>query len=279
MRSLASDVRLDASADWPPIVPAASLTTRVVRTVLGMASAELHRLGHQPAALVTRAAQPLLWILVFGAALSGVRGLQDTAVPYQTFVVPGVLGQSVVMVALHSGLGIIWERDLGMTQRILAAPSPRFAVVLGKAFGASVRVLVQVTIVLAVVSLFGLRVRLSPLVLVPVVLVTISGALLFASLSLVIASLVRSRDQFQGLGQLIMLPLFFASNALYSVDLMPGWLQVVATVNPLTYLVEALRYLLLGVGPSRVLFDVSMLLVGTAVLVSIAARTYPKKAL
>jgi len=77
------------------------------------------------------------------------------------------------------------------------------------------------------------------------------GATLLSALSMVIASTVRSREQFMGLGQLVTLPLLFASNALYSVSIMPGWLQAVAKVNPLTYLVEMLRQLLVGVGPDR----------------------------
>lgn len=78
-----------------------------------------------------------------------------------------------------------------------------------------------------------------------------------------------------GLGQLITLPLFFASNALYAVTLMPGWLQTVAKGNPLTYEVELLRYLLVGVGPGRVLVPIVVLVGGTALAVVVASRTYP----
>lgn len=81
-----------------------------------------------------------------------------------------------------------------------------------------------------------------------------------------------------GLGQLITLPLFFASNALYGVTLMPGWLQTVAKGNPLTYEVELLRYLLVGVGPGRVLVPIIVLVGGTALAVVVASRTYPKLA-
>jgi ABC-2 type transport system permease protein len=94
---------------------------------------------------------------------------------------------------------------------------------------------------------------------------------------MVIASAVRSREQFMGLGQLITLPLFFASNALYSISLMPAWLQVVARANPLTYEVEVLRRLLLGLGPQRLLLDVAILAGGTVLAVAVASRTYPRR--
>ena len=80
-----------------------------------------------------------------------------------------------------------------------------------------------------------------------------------------------------GLGQLITLPLLFASNALYAVSLMPGWMQAVARVNPLTYQVEALRRMLVGVGPDRLVVDALVLVSVTAVLVAVAARTYPRR--
>ncbi len=80
-----------------------------------------------------------------------------------------------------------------------------------------------------------------------------------------------------GLGQLITLPLLFASNALYAVSLMPGWLQGLARVNPLTYQVEAMRRLLVAVGPERISVDLAVLLGVTAVAVAVASRTYPAR--
>ena len=80
-----------------------------------------------------------------------------------------------------------------------------------------------------------------------------------------------------GLGQLITLPLLFASNALYAVSIMPGWMQAIARANPLTYQVEALRRMLVGVGPDRLAVDAVVLVATTAVLVAVAARTYPRR--
>lgn len=278
MRSAASGAPAAAWAEELPPLPLHAAAAGALRSVTAMAVAEFHRVRHEPLAIATRTAQPLLWVLVFGAALSGVRGLHADSVSYQTFVVPGVLGQSILTVSLYSGLAIIWERDLGITQRILVAPGPRAAVILGKALGAAVRAMFQVVLVLAVLGAAGMPLRWSPPVLVGVAVASVAGAMLFACLSMVIASAVRSREQFMGLGQLIILPLFFASNALYSVELMPGWLRAVATVNPLTYLVEALRHLLVGTGPGRVGADLVVLLAGVALLTAVATRTYPRTA-
>ena len=90
-------------------------------------------------------------------------------------------------------------------------------------------------------ALLGVGLTVNPLRLLGAVAVVLIGAAFFCCLSIIIAGLVLSRDRMMGIGQTIMMPLFFASNALYPVSLMPGWLQVVAHVNPLSYQVEALR--------------------------------------
>jgi ABC-2 type transport system permease protein len=94
----------------------------------------------------------------------------------------------------------------------------------------------------------GVKMNFDPLTLLLVVFVVILGAAIFATLSLIIACLVKTRDRFMGIGQMITMPLFFASNAIYPVSLMPDWLKVIAYCNPLTYIVDALRGLMIQGG-------------------------------
>ncbi|HUR18554.1 MAG TPA: ABC transporter permease [Acidimicrobiales bacterium] len=242
-----------------------------------MAGAEWHRVRREPSALVARVAQPLLWLLVFGAAVSKVRGLGDTEVPYQAFLVPGVIAQSVLFVAIFSGLAIIWERDLGITQRLLVAPVPCSAIIMGKAVSAAMRAVVQVGLVLAAVAVIGIPLRWT----VPTIVGSLGSvglcATLLSAVSMVMASAVRSREQFMGIGQLVTLPLLFASSALYSVSVMPTWLRALAHANPLTYEVEILRRLLVGVGPNRIGLDVAVLLAWTLMAVAVASRIFPRR--
>ncbi len=248
-----------------------------LETVTAMAQAEVHKVWREPSVLIARSAQPLLWLLVFGAAVSRVRGLGAEGVPYKAFLVPGVLAQSVLFIAIFSGLAIIWERDLGITQRVLVAPVSRSAIILGKAVSAATRAIFQVGIVLAVVALVRIPLIWSPPRLLAALLAAALGATLLSAISMVIASAVRSREQFMGIGQLVTLPLLFASNALYSVSVMPGWLRAVAQANPLTYEVELLRQLLVDVGPNRMLLDVAVLLAWTVAAVALASRTFPRR--
>jgi ABC-2 type transport system permease protein len=103
------------------------------------------------------------------------------------------------------------------------------------------------------------------------------GASFFSTFSLVIACLVKTRERFMGIGQILTMPLFFASNAIYPISIMPGWLQVVSRVNPLTYMVDALRSMMVvgGTSVTGIGIDLIVLVVATTVLIMIGARLYP----
>ena len=114
--------------------------------------------------------------------------------------------------------------------------------------------------------------------IIGVLLIAVLGAALFSTFSLIVACVVRTRERFMGIGQVLTMPLFFASNAIYPIAIMPQWLKYVSEFNPLTYQVDALRSLMIQGGTSVYGFgiDLAAMLVGTAVLVIICAHLYPK---
>lgn len=191
---------------------------------------------------------------------------------------PGILAQSVLFIAIFYGIAVIWERDLGILHKLLASPAPRAALVLGKALSAGERGLSQAVIIYLLALALGVRITWTIPAVVGVLMVVVLGSALFSTFSLIVACLVRTRERFMGVGQLLTMPLFFASNAIYPISIMPVWLQAISQVNPLTYEVDALRALMVVGGPTvyGVMTDVAMLLAATAVLVIVAARLYPK---
>jgi len=241
---------------------------------------EARKLGHDPTDIFTRAVQPALWLLVFGEVLSRVRAIPTGGRPYLDFLAPGILAQSVLFIAIFSGIAIIWERDLGIVHKFLASPTPRAALVLGKALSAGLRGLTQAAIVYVLALLLGVQMNWKPLNLLGVFVIVILGAACFSTFSLIIACLVKTRERFMGIGQILTLPLFFASNAIYPIVLMPAWLQAVARCNPLTYEVDALRDLMLvnGISAFGLGTDFLVLFVVTTVLVIIGAQLYPRVA-
>jgi ABC-2 type transport system permease protein len=196
---------------------------------------------------------------------------------YLDFMAPGILAQSVLFIAIFYGIAIIWERDMGIVQKFLVSPISRGTLVLGKALSAGVRALTQAFIVYALALLLGVEMNWNPVTLAGVVIVVVLGAAVFSTFSLIIASLVKTRERFMGIGQVLTMPLFFASNAIYPISMMPGWLRIISHINPLTYEVDALRTLMLVHGASSfgLILDFSVLVVAMVILMILSARLYP----
>jgi ABC-2 type transport system permease protein len=269
----------DGLANLPRTLLANPLTAIVsfVDKTLVIAELEARKLRHYPTELITRAAQPTLWLLVFGQVFTRTRAIPTGDLPYIAFMAPGILAQSVLFVAIFYGIAIIWERDLGIVHKFLVSPTPRTALVLGKALSAGVRSLSQALIIYVLSLLLGVQMNWNPLALLGVLVVVLLGAACFSTFSLIVACLVKTRERFMGIGQLLTMPLFFASNAIYPISIMPGWLQVISRFNPLTYEVDALRTLMLAGGTSTYALglDFAVLLGAAAVLAVIAGRLYP----
>ncbi|SDX16852.1 ABC-2 type transport system permease protein [Saccharopolyspora shandongensis] len=242
----------------------------VAARVAAMCLVELQKLRHDRAELLTRAVQPALWLLIFGQVFTGLRAIPTGNVPYLDFLAPGILAQSALFIAIFYGIQIIWERDAGVLAKLLVTPTPRVALVTGKAFAAGVRALVQALVVLVLAALLGVGLTTNPVNMLAMGAVVVLGSAFFCCLSITIAGLVLSRDRLMGIGQAITMPLFFASNALYPVDLMPGWLKAVDYANPLGYEVDALRGLLIGT-PAHLALDFGVLVVAAGVMIGIAA--------
>jgi ABC-2 type transport system permease protein len=173
---------------------------------------------------------------------------------------------------------VIWERDQGTLQKFLVSPMPRSALVLGKGFGAAVKGTIQAAAITVLAALMGVHLNLNPLGWLGVIVTVFLGANFFATVSLVIAALVRDRERVQGLGQLIMMPLFFASNALYPISIMPAYVSTIASLNPLSYMVDALRELMIGgaVVHYGLTTDFVLLAVVNLAVVGLASRLYPR---
>jgi ABC-2 type transport system permease protein len=255
-----------------------SLVVGFVDKTLVIAELEVRRLRHDFTELVTRAIQPVLWLLLFGEVFTKVRAIPSGDIPYLDFMAPGILAQSVLFVAIFYGIGIIWERDLGIVHKFLVSPTPRGALVLGKALSAGVRSVSQAVIIYVLALLLGVKMNWRAPELLGVLFTVVLGAALFSTISLIIASLVKTRERFMGMGQVLTMPLFFASNAIYPIAMMPRWLQVVSHANPLTYEVDALRDLMLARGTSSfgLPLDFSVLLTTTVIAVVVGARLYPR---
>ncbi len=244
---------------------------------LAMLQVDVIKLRRDPTEILSRAIQPALWLLVFGQVMARTRAIHTGNMPYLDFMAPGILAQSVLFTSIFYGLSAIWERDLGILQKYLVSPTPRAALVTGKALAAGLRGIIQALFVYVLSFLLGVHLNWNPLDILGGLLAILLGAAFFSTFSLIIACIVKSRERFMGIGQALTMPIFFASNAIYPIAMMPPWLQVISHANPLTYQVDLIRSTMIvgGVNTYPMGVDLLVLFSATVVAILIAAKMYP----
>src|SRR5579864_9254192 len=151
-----------------------------------MGWAEVRKLRHDNLDILTRSVQPLLWLFIFGTALRHNRALTLGVLDYRAYLAPGVMAQAAMFIAIFFGLAVIWERDVGQLQRLLATPLPRTAIVLGKAVGACVRALVQALLLLVVLAAAGIAVRWTAQGVIGTLAMLMLGTAAFACMSMLL---------------------------------------------------------------------------------------------
>ena len=257
-------------AAWAEAPPGPPAWRRFGSRIATLCLVELRKVRHDRTELYTRAVQPALWLLIFGQTFTRIRAIPTGGIPYIDYMAPGIIAQSAMFIAIFYGIQIIWERDAGVLNKLLVTPTPRSALITGKAFAAGVKALIQAVVVIVIAALLGVALTWNPLKLLGVAVVVVLGSAFFACLSMTIAGIVLSRDRLMGFGQAITMPLFFGSNALYPLSVMPGWLQAVSKANPLSYQVDALRGLLIG-SPAHLALDFAVLVVAAALGITAAS--------
>lgn len=235
---------------------------------------ELRRLRHDRLELYTRAVQPLLWIGVFGPIMGAIRAIPTGGIPYTSFITPGVLIQSTTFVSIFYGLTIVWERESGILKKLLVTPASRASLVIGRAMAAGVRAVFQALVIVPIALLVGVRFYPNPLYFLGALGVIFLSSGGFAALSMLVASFLKTRERFMGIGQALTFPLFFASNALYPVAMMPRALQVFAQVNPMSYVVDAVRSLTITGNLSQLGVDLLAILAFDLVMFAIASANF-----
>jgi daunorubicin resistance ABC transporter membrane protein len=202
---------------------------------------ELIRFRRDRLRAVTSLIQPLLFLLVLGTGLSALAGHSlPPNVNFKTFIYPGVLAMSVMFTAIFSAASIVWDREFGFLREMLVAPVSRSAIVVGKILGGATIATIQGIIMLALAGLAGVPYN-------PVLLLTLAGELFLLAFTLtsfgvMMAARITQFQAFMALTQMLVMPLFFLSGALYPLHGLPAWLSVLTRLDPLTYVVYPMRH-------------------------------------
>jgi ABC-2 type transport system permease protein len=207
---------------------------------------DLLRWWREKPRIIVSLAQPVLFLVVFGAglgsSLGGGFGAPDTS--YAEFVFPGVLGMAVLFTAVFGAMSIVWDREFGFLKEILVAPIDRSAVAIGKALGGATQAVFQGLIMLILAPLIGIELTVqSVLLLIPFVFVL---AFALSALGVALASRMKSMQGFQMVMNFLLMPMFFLSGSLFPLAGLPDWMTVLTRIDPVTYGMDPIRRVLLG---------------------------------
>jgi ABC-2 type transport system permease protein len=217
---------------------------------------ELIRFRSDRLRAVTALIQPVLFLFVLGTGLSSLAGKgMPPGVSFKTFIYPGVLAMSVLFTAIFSAASIVWDREFGFLREMLVAPVSRSAIVIGKCLGGATVATFQGIIILALAGAAHVPYD-------PILFLTVIGELLLLSFTLtafgvMMAARIKQMQAFMALTQMLVMPLFFLSGALYPLNGLPAWLAVLTRFDPLTYIVSPMRYAVfshLSVSPAAMSF-------------------------
>ena len=220
----------------------------VLRGVWVIAYRDLLRFVQERSRLIGSFAMPLLFLVIFGAGFSRMIGSLMPGVDFIQFIYPGIIAMTVLMGSLMSGLSVVWDREFGFLREVLVAPLSRTGIVLGKAFGAAVITMGQGLVMLVLAPVIG--VNLNAMLVLKLIPLLIIVSMSLSGLGILVASRIRSQQGFQMLIQIIIMPLVFLSGIFFPVNNVPAWLEVISKVNPMTYGVDAIRQVFLGIDVS-----------------------------
>jgi ABC-2 type transport system permease protein len=245
-KSNLNDSLTKAASAQPRPNPPSLFSPEFVQETLALTRRLFIQLQRRPSTLVAGIVQPLMWLILFGALFKNVpEGMFGVSQSYGQFLCAGVIVFTAFSGALNAGLPVMFDREFGFLNRLLVAPlASRFSIVLASALFITTLSLIQTVVIMSVSYFLGAGLP-APLGLGVVALIVLLLVLGVTALSLGLTFALPGHIELLAVIFVTNLPLLFASTALVPLSFMPAWLQVVASLNPLSFAIEPIRYLYL----------------------------------
>jgi len=243
--------------------------------ILVIARRDLIRAVREKSRFYASVVRPVIWLFLLGTGLRGGFASQlPPGLDMRQFIFPGMIAMNILFAGVQSGVSIIWDREFGFLKEIMVAPVSRLSIAWGKTLSGSLTALLQGGIVLALFPFLSLRLAADRiLIALPAMFVV---ALTVTSLGILLAARMRSFEGFGTVNNFIVMPMFFLSGAMYPTSGIPGWLKAITALNPLTYGVDLLRGVVLGL-QARYALDLAVLLACAALVLGAAAVLFQRE--
>ena len=229
--------------------------------------------------IVSSVINPIIWLVVFGGGLGA--SVQVPGTNYQAFIFPGMITMTLLFGSIFFGAYIVWDRKIDFLKEVLVAPISRTSVFFGKVLGGATDSLLQsmILLVLGMALTFSGTIPgllFTPLSIASAIVIIFLSTASMVSLGLIIGSQMESPEGFQMISSFVVFPMFLLSGALFSISNLPAWFEPFTLLNPMTYSVDALRSVLVGVSRFPVLFNVGVLGAFTLGIITVGTYAFKK---
>lgn len=237
---------------------------------------EMKRWWRAKSRIVGSLAMPLFFLAFLGLGFRRmtIPGLAGD-VGYIRFLVPGIIGMSILFSSTFGGLSVLWDREFGFLKEIMVAPVSRVSIVLGRIAGGATTALIQAVLILAISYIMGFKI-INILSIFLAIVFMILIAVTFLGLGLIFASKMRDMQGFSIVMNFVIFPLFFLSGALYPLENFPVWLRYISKLDPLTYGVDGLRAVLIGVSSFSIFYNFIFMAIFSSVMILLGAYFFEK---
>jgi ABC-2 type transport system permease protein len=202
---------------------------------------ELLRFKSDRLRIITALVQPLLFLFVLGTGLQQLSSASTDGVNLKTFIYPGILCLAVMFTAMFSAASIVWDREFGFLREMMVAPVRRSSIVIGKCLGGATVASFQGVILICLAG--AVDVPYDPTLILGIFALQLLLAFSITAFGVMVAIRIKQMQSFMGLMQMVVMPMFFISGAMFPVANLPGWLAFLNRIDPLTYAVDPMRRL------------------------------------
>jgi ABC-2 type transport system permease protein len=250
-----------------------------VNAVYVIVARELIKFVRERGRLVSSLARPLLWLFLVGGGMSRLVS-PEMGIPYTQFIFPGIIGMTILFSSIFSSISIIWDKEFGFMKEMLAAPVSRISIVIGKALSGTVVSTIQALVIMFLFPFVGLH--FTVIQFVQALLISMLLSFCLSAFGILIATFYENLESFSVIMNFIIMPMFFLSGAMYPVKLLPHVLSFLTRINPLTYGIDALKYMIF---PEKKLLthdfplslDIAVIVISSIVFVMIAAMVFERR--
>jgi len=229
--------------------------------------------------IVSSVITPVIWLVVFGGGLGA--SVQVPGTTYQAFIFPGMIVMTLLFSSIYFGAYIVWDRKIDFLKEVLVAPISRVSVFFGKVLGGATDSLLQSMILLVLgmaLTFSGIipGLQFTPMSVASSIVIILLSTASMVSVGLILGSQMESPEGFQMISGFIVFPMFLFSGALFSISNLPAWFEPFTLLNPMTYSVDALRSVLIGVARFPLLFDIGVLGAFTIGIILVGTYAFKK---